>query len=268
MPKCHEGHRSLLAPRWHSRKPRGLVILQAVPPGVEGVSRPVLRDLDLHLIQVGRCVGVVGDERGDVLRHPAWDCQDEVMYHFRRREGVEAPVVYRRQAQAVFALPGELPVRLQLESQVGDGVGRRHRVPWVPQVGTEAQLQAQDLLCGGHGALAGVELHAHHPQVRGHCFHPLDEVLQRVGHYQQVVYVGLDEAPLGLSGRTQAVPLGPEQGRQGERVQQGAFGVALPDAAQHVDGLCQPVRGDNVQPGARVEEEQEVDGLWRHIEVT
>ena len=72
-------------------------------------------------------------------------------------------------------------------------------------------------------------------------------MLQRVGHYQQVVYVGLDEAPFGLSGRTQTVPLGPEQGLQEERVQQGAFGVALPDAAKHVDGLCQPVRGDDAQ---------------------
>ena len=151
--------------------------------------------------------------------------------------------------------------------QVGDGVRRRHPVPWVFKVGTEAQLQARDPLCGGHGALAGVELHAHHPQVRGHRLHALDEVLQRVGHYQQVVYVGLDEAPFGLSGRTQTVPLGPEQGLQEERVQQGAFGVALPDAAQHVDGLCQPVRGDDAQPGARVEEEQDVDDLRRHREV-
>ena len=92
-------------------------------------------------------------------------------------------------------------------------------------------------------------------------------MLQRVGHYQQVVYVGLDEASFGLSGRTQTVPLGPEQGLHEERVQQRAFGVALPDAAQHVDGLCQPVRGDDAQPGARVEEEQEVDDLRRHGEV-
>ena len=49
-------------------------------------------------------------------------------------------MVHRRQAQAVFALQGELPVRLQLESQVGDGVRRRYLVPWVFQVGTEAQL--------------------------------------------------------------------------------------------------------------------------------
>ena len=38
-------------------------------------------------------------------------------------------------------------------------------------------------------------------------------------------------------GRAQAVPLRPEHGLQEERVQQGAHGVALPDAAQHVDGL-------------------------------
>ena len=132
-------------------------------------------------------------------------------------------MVHCRQAQAVFALQGELPVRLQLESQVGDGVRRRHPVPWVFQVGTEAQLQARDPLRGGHGALAGVQLHAHHPQVRGHRLCALDEVLQRVGHYQQIVYVGLDEATFGLSGRTRTVPLGPEQVLQGERVQQGGF---------------------------------------------
>ena len=60
------------------------------------------------------------------------------MHHFRRREGVEAPVVHRRQAQPVFALQGELPIRLQLESQVGDGVRCRHAVPSVFQVGAEA----------------------------------------------------------------------------------------------------------------------------------
>ena len=51
-------------------------------------------------------------------------------------------MVHRCQAQAVFALQGELPVRLQLEPQVADGVCRRHPVPWVFQVGTDAQLQA------------------------------------------------------------------------------------------------------------------------------
>ena len=135
------------------------------------------------------------------------------------------------------ALPGELHVRLQLESQVEDGVRRWYPMPWVLQVKTEAQLQARDPLCGGHGALAGIELHAHHLQVRDHRLHALDEMLQRVGHYQQVVDVGLDEALLGPSRRAQAVPLRPEQGLQEERVQQGALGVALPDAAQHVDGL-------------------------------
>ena len=64
-------------------------------------------------------------------------------------------MVHRRQAQAVFVLQAELPIWLQLESQVGDGVRRRHPVPRVFQVGTEAQLQAQDPLCGGHSALAG-----------------------------------------------------------------------------------------------------------------
>ena len=38
----------------------------------------------------------------------------------------------------MLALQGELPVRLQLESQVGDGVRRWYPVPWVFQVGTEA----------------------------------------------------------------------------------------------------------------------------------
>ena len=66
----HEGHRCLLAPRWHQCEPKGLVILQAVPRGVGGVPRPVHRDLDRDVVQVARSVGVVGDERGDVLCHP------------------------------------------------------------------------------------------------------------------------------------------------------------------------------------------------------
>ena len=66
----HEGHCCLLALRWHPCEPQGPVILQAVPQGVEGVPRPVLRDLDRGVVQVARGVGVVGDERGDVLRHP------------------------------------------------------------------------------------------------------------------------------------------------------------------------------------------------------
>ena len=158
-------------------------------------------------------------------------------------------------------------VRLQLESQVGDGVRRWYPLPWVFEFGTEAQLQAWDPLCGGHGTLAGGELHAHHPQVCGHRLHAPDEVLQHVGHYQQVVYVGLDEAPFGLSRRAQTVPRRPELGLQEERVQQGALGVALPDTAQYVDGLFEPVGCDNAQPGARVEEESEVDDLRRHREV-
>ena len=119
-------------------------------------------------------------------------------------------MVHRRQAQPVFALQGELPIWLQLESHIGDGVRRRYPVQWVLQVGAEAWLQAWDPLRSGHGVLAGVERHAHHPEVRGHCFKALDEVLQRVGHYQQVVYMCLDEAPFGLSRRAQAVRLGPE----------------------------------------------------------
>ena len=47
-------------------------------------------------------------------------------------------MVHRRQAQPVFALQGELPIRLQLESQVGDGVRCRYPVPEVFQVGEEA----------------------------------------------------------------------------------------------------------------------------------
>ena len=63
------------------------------------------------------------------------------------------------------------------------------------------------------------------------------------------------------------MPLGPEQGLQEEHVQQRAFWVAGADTAQHVHGLCQPVRGDDAQPGARAEEEEKVDDLWRHREV-
>ena len=66
----HEGHRCPLAPRWYPCEPRGPVILRAVPRGVQGVPRPVLRDLDRDVVQEARGVGVVGDERGDVLCHP------------------------------------------------------------------------------------------------------------------------------------------------------------------------------------------------------
>ena len=63
MDECtHEGHRCLLAPRGHPCEPQGPVILQAVPRGVEGVSCPVLRDLDRDVVQVACSVGVVGDE--------------------------------------------------------------------------------------------------------------------------------------------------------------------------------------------------------------
>ena len=63
------------------------------------------------------------------------------------------------------------------------------------------------------------------------------------------------------------MPLGPQSGLQEERLQQGVFRAALPDAAQHVDGLCHPVRGDDAQPGTCVEEQQEVDDLRRHGKV-
>ena len=62
-------------------------------------------------------------------------------------EGVEAPVVHRRQAQPMVALQGEFPVGLQLKAQVGDGVRRRYPVPRVFQVGAEAQVHAGDSLC-------------------------------------------------------------------------------------------------------------------------
>ena len=94
----HEGHSCLLAPGWHPCEPQGPVILQAVPRGVKGVPRPVLRDLDGDVVQVARSVRVVGDERGDVLCHPPEDRQDDVLHHFCWREGIEAPVVHRRQA--------------------------------------------------------------------------------------------------------------------------------------------------------------------------
>ena len=162
------------------------------------------------MVQVARGVGVGGDEGGDVLCHSSQDRQDDVVHHFWRREGVEVPMVHRRQAQPVFARQGESPFWLQLESQVGDGVRRRYPVPWVVQVWADAQLQARNLLRGGHGALAGVEPHAHHPEVRGHRLHALDEVLQHVGHHKQVVYIGLDKTPFGLSRRAQAVPLDSE----------------------------------------------------------
>ena len=84
MDECtHEGHRCLLAPRWQRCEPQGPVILQAVPQGVEGVPRPVLRVLDRDVVQVACSVGVVGDERGDVLRQPPEDRQDDVLHHFR-----------------------------------------------------------------------------------------------------------------------------------------------------------------------------------------
>ena len=108
-------------------------------------------------------------------------------------------MLHHRPAQPVLELQGEFPVRPELESQVGDRVRRRHPVPGVFEVAAEAQLQTRDSLGGGHGALAGVEFH--HPQVRGHRLHAVAEVVQRVGHHQQVVYICLDESPLGLSWR-------------------------------------------------------------------
>ena len=60
-------------------------------------------------------------------------------------------------------------------------------------------MQAWDAFCDGHGALAGFELHADHPQVCSHCLNTLSEVPQGVGHHEPVINVGLEEAPLGLS---------------------------------------------------------------------
>ena len=96
--RTHEGHSCLLAPRWYPCEPQGPVILQAVPRGVEGVPRPVSRDLDRDVVQVARGVGVIGGERGDVLCRPPEDRQDDVLHHFWWREGVEAPVIHRCQA--------------------------------------------------------------------------------------------------------------------------------------------------------------------------
>ena len=63
------------------------------------------------------------------------------------------------------------------------------------------------------------------------------------------------------------MPLGPEWALQEERIQQGAFGVALPDAVPHVYWLCQPVCCGDAQSGTLVEEEQEFNDLRRHGEV-
>ena len=46
-------------------------------------------------------------------------------------------MVHRSQAQLAFALQGELPIRLQLESQLGDGVRCRYPVAPVFQTGAE-----------------------------------------------------------------------------------------------------------------------------------
>ena len=61
--------------------------------------------------------------------------------------------------------------------------------------------------------------------------------------------------------------LGSEQGLQEEGIQQGALWVTLPDAPLHVDRLCEPVCGGDVQSGRRVEEQQEVNEHRRHGEV-
>ena len=96
------------------------------------------------MVQVARGVEVISDEGGDILCHSTKDRQDDILHHFWWRKAFEASVVHPGLEQLVFALQGELPVRLELESQVGDGVRRRHPVPWVFEVWAEAQVQAQD----------------------------------------------------------------------------------------------------------------------------
>ena len=63
------------------------------------------------------------------------------------------------------------------------------------------------------------------------------------------------------------MPLGLEQGLPEERIQQGAFRVAVPDAAQHVDWPSQPMCCGDAQSGRCVDEEQEVNDLRRHRQV-
>ena len=147
---AHEGHRRLMARCGHPCEPQGSVVLQAVVGGIKGVPRPVLRDLYGDVVQVVRGVRVVSGDGVTYWITPPRS-EDDILYHVGRREGVEAPVVHRGQAQAVFALQGKFPVRLQLESQVGDGVRCRHRMPGVFQVGAEAQPQARNPLRSGHG---------------------------------------------------------------------------------------------------------------------
>ena len=68
------------------------------------------------MVHMPRSVRVVSDEAGDVLGHPPRIARMTSCTTCGRREGVEAPVVHRRQAQPVLVPQGKFPVRLQLES--------------------------------------------------------------------------------------------------------------------------------------------------------
>ena len=76
---AHEGHRCLLAPRWHPRETQGPVILQAVPRGVEVLFLPVDIGFSVVLVDAGRlfrcaghhlmCVATGPPIRGDPISH-------------------------------------------------------------------------------------------------------------------------------------------------------------------------------------------------------
>ena len=51
---AHETERSLSAPCWHARLSQDLVVLQAGGGGVEGLPRPMPRDLSGDVVQVAR----------------------------------------------------------------------------------------------------------------------------------------------------------------------------------------------------------------------
>ena len=208
--RAHEGHRRLLAPCRHPCEPQGPVVLQPVLGEVEAyhalflatwtvmwstwraVSESSAMKGAKYLVtppKIARMTYCTTLGGARVLRHQ-WCTAARRSWCLRCREKSPRPA-----AAGI---------------QVGDGVCRGYPVPWVFQVGAEAQVQARDSLRGGHCGFSGVELHAHHPDVCGHGLHALDEVLQRVGHHQHVVYIGLDEAPFGLSRRAQTVPLGLE----------------------------------------------------------
>ena len=138
MDECtHEGHRCLLAPRWYPCEPRvrsSCRLFRKASKAYRALFFATWTVMWSRWRPVSESSAMKG-AKYCVLRHPPEDRQDDVLHHFRWREGVEAPVVHRRQAQPVLALQGELLVRLQLESQVGDGVRRWYPVPWVSRWG-------------------------------------------------------------------------------------------------------------------------------------